>query len=306
MTAALQMEGVEKRFRGYPVLHGVTWSVPAGSVCGLIGSNGAGKTTLLRLVLGLLVPEAGTIAVLGESLALENAGLRQRVHYVASERPQVPPLRVDEWIHYASLAYPRWDTSRAARLLEALRLAPRRLVRELSAGQRTSLQIAVAAASRPDLLLLDEPTNGLDVLVKTQVLQLVIDMAAAEGTTVVIATHHIEDVERLADRLAVLHDGKFIAHGELDAIKASMHRLQVVFPGAWPAEIDQDPRVVHMERQGKVATITVEGPIEPVAEACRAHGAVLVEPLDLDLTDIFRAMLGREGYARAELQWDVR
>jgi ABC-2 type transport system ATP-binding protein len=305
MTAALQMEGVEKRFRGYPVLHGVTWSVPAGSVCGLIGPNGAGKTTLLRLVLGLLVPDAGTIEVLGESLALENAVLRQRVHYVASERPQMPPLRVDEWIHYASLAYPRWDPSRAVCLLDALDLAPRRLVRELSAGQRTSLQIAVAAASRPDLLLLDEPTNGLDVLVKTQVLQLVIDMAAAEGTTVVIATHHIEDVERLADRLAVLHDGKFIAHGELDAIKASMHRLQVVFPGEWPADIDQDPRVVRVERQGKVATLTVEGPIEPIAQTCRAHGAVLVEPLDLELTDIFRAMLEREGYARAEIQWDV-
>jgi len=300
------MAGVEKRFRGYPVLHGIEWSVPAGRVCGLIGPNGAGKTTLLRLALGLLLADKGSIEVLGEPMGVENAGLRQRVHYVASERAVAPAFRVDEWIRYASLAYPRWDASRAVRMLEALDLAPRRLIRELSGGQRTSLQVVVAAAARPDLLLLDEPTNGLDVLVKTQVLRLVIDMAAAEGTTVIVATHHIEDVERLADHLAVLHDGRLIAQGELDAIKASMHRLQVVIPGDWPAEIDQDPSVVRVERQGKVALITVEGPIEPVATRCRAHGAVLVEPLDLDLTEIFRIMLGKEGYTRAQLQWNAR
>jgi len=306
MMAALQMEDVGKRFRGESVLHDVTWAVPHGSVCGLIGPNGAGKTTLLRLALGLLVPDAGAIEVLGAPLAVENAGLRQRVHYVASERAQVPPLRVGEWVRYASLAYPRWDPPRAARLLEALELPRRRLVRELSAGQRTSLQFAVAAASRPDLLLLDEPTNGLDVLVKSRVLQLVIDMAAAEGTTVVIASHNIEDVERLADRLAVLYNGSFIAQGDIDAIKAGMHRLQVVFPGECPTAIDQQPHVVRVERQGKVATITLEGPVEPVEQACRAHGAVLVEPLDLDLTDIFRAMLEKEGYTRAKLQWDAQ
>ncbi len=306
MTAALRMAGVEKRFRGYPVLRGIEWSVPAGRVCGLIGPNGAGKTTLLRLALGLLLADKGSIEVLGEPMGVENAGLRQRVHYMASERAAAPAFRVDEWIRYASLAYPRWDASRAVRMLEALDLAPRRLIRELSGGQRTSLQVVVAAAARPDLLLLDEPTNGLDVLVKTQVLRLVIDLAAAEGTTVIVATHHIEDVERLADHLAVLHDGRLIAQGELDAIKASMHRLQVVIPGDWPAEIDQDPSVVRVERQGKAALITVEGPIEPIATRCRAHGAVLVEPLDLDLTEIFRIMLGKEGYTRAQLQWNAR
>lgn len=305
MTTALRMEGVEKRFRGRPVLHDIAWSVPAGRICGLIGPNGAGKTTLLRLALGLLGPDAGSIDILGERLTLENAWLRERVHYVASERAMAPLFRVGEWVRYASLAYPRWDAVRGARMFEGLGLEYGRMVRELSTGQRTSLQIAVALAARPDLLLLDEPTNGLDVLVKTQVLQLVIDMAAAEGTTVVIATHHIEDVERLADSLAVLHQGRLIVQGELDAIKASMHRLQVVIPGEWPVEIDRDPSVVRVERQGKVGLVTVEGPVEPVAERCRQLGAVLVEPLDLDLTEVFRAVLGKEGYTRAQLNWNV-
>jgi len=305
MTAAVEMHGVRKAFRGRDAVRAIDWSVPEASVCGLIGANGAGKTTLLRLALGLVRPDAGTVAVLGERLGLENARARERVHYVASDRAMAPAFRVDEWIRYTSLAYTRWDPARAQRLLDALELDPRRGVGELSAGQRTSLQIVVAAAARPDVLLLDEPTNGLDIVVKTQVLQLVIDMAAAEGTTVILASHHIEDVERLADHLAVLYDGRFVLQGELDAIKSSMHRLQVVVPGDWPAELERDPTVVRVERRGKVAVLTIEGPSEPVAEQCRQHGAVLVEPIDLDLAEVFRVVLGKEGYSRAQLQWNA-
>jgi ABC-2 type transport system ATP-binding protein len=305
VTMALEMRGVRKAFRGRDAVRGIDWSVPAAAVCGLIGANGAGKTTLLRLALGVLCPDAGEVTVLGERLGLENAALRERVHYVASDRPMAPAYRIDEWLRYASLAYPRWDRARAQRLLAALELDPRRGVGELSFGQRTSLQVLVAAAARPDLLLLDEPTDGLDVVVKTQVLQLVMDMAAAEGTTLVLASHHIEDVERLSDRLAVLYDGRLVLEGELDVIKARMHRLQVVLPGAFPTELEQDPTVVRVERRGKVALLTVDGPAEPVAERCVRLGAVLVEPVDLDLAEVFRIVLAKEGYSRAQLQWNV-
>ncbi len=299
------MQDVQKSLGQRPVLRDVTWSVPQGCVCGLIGANGAGKTTLLRLALGLVWPDAGTVRVLGERLGRENAALRQRVQYVASDRTLPLGLRVGDWLHYASLAYPHWDRARARRLGIALELPPGRSVRELSAGERTSLQIVAAAASHPELLLLDEATNGLDLVVKSQVLGLLIDMAAAEGTTIVVASHHIEDIERLSDRLAVLHAGRIVREGELDAIKASVHRLQVVMPGDWPAALDADPRVIAVERTGKVALVTVEGPAEPVATAYRAAGAILVEPVDLDLGEVFRIVLEREGYGRAELRWNA-
>jgi len=299
---ALAMQGVRKAFVGRTVLHGVDWAVPAGSLCGLIGANGAGKSTLLRLALGLLWPEEGRVEVLGQTLGRENARMRETVHYVASDGSPGPRFRVGEWLRYASLAYPRWDAERARRLTAALELAPDDRIGELSTGQRTSLQIAVAMAAHPDLLLLDEPTNGLDPVVKTRVLELLVEIAAAEGTTIVMATHHIEDVERLADRLAVLYDGRLVLEGELDAIKASMHRLEVVFPKGWPPELAQDPRIVHTERRGKAALITVEGPVEPWIAQCRNLGAVWVEPLDLDLTEVFRTVLEKEGYTRAEFR----
>ena len=305
MNWALRTDGVGKAFRGRPVLNEITWSVPQGSLYGLIGANGAGKTTLLRIALGLLMPDRGTVEVLGMRLSRENAWIRERVHYVASERAMAPSFRVEEWLRYASLAYPHWDRVRAKRLTEALELPYDRLLGELSSGQRTGFQMAIAAAASPDLLLLDEPTNGLDVVVKTQVLQLVVDMAASTGMTVILASHRIEDVERLADRVAVLYDGRFVVEDEIDHLKSRLHRLQVVIPGEWPEDLTQDPRVLRVDRQGKAAMITVEGPSEPFAARCRNAGAILVEPVDLDLAEVFQVFLAKEGYSRARLQWNL-
>ena len=304
MTVAIDMQGVTKEFRGRPALSDISWIVETGSIHGLIGANGAGKTTLLRLALGLLWPDQGTIAILGQRLERENAPLRQRVHYAASGRALAPGFRVAEWLRYASLLYERWDAARCQRLIKALELDPDKVIGHLSHGMQTSLQLVVAIASRPDLLLLDEPTNGLDVVVKRQILQLIIDMAAAEGTTVVIASHNIEDIERMADTISVLYRGQFILKGEMESIKNHMHRLQVVIPGEWPSDVAQDPRITRVERRGHVGLVTVQGPAEPVAALLQKAGATLVEPIDMDLTDVFRAVLEKEGYTREGLEWD--
>lgn len=303
MTPAIEMRGVSKRFRGRTALDQVEWLVAEGSIHGLIGANGAGKTTLLRLALGLLWPDDGAIHVLGETLRRENAALRQRVHYVASGRPLVAGFRVGEWTRYTGLLYHRWDAALCQKLLKAMELPVETPIGHLSTGMQTSLQLAVALASRPQLLLLDEPTNGLDVVVKRQILQFIIDMAAQEGTTVVIATHNIEDVERMADTVSVLYRGRFVMQGELDGIKSHMHRLQVVLD-EWPQALARDPRLTHVQRRGNVALVTVEGPLEPLMEAFRAAGAVLVEPIEMDLTEVFRAILEKEGYSRESLSWE--
>ncbi|NMP20896.1 ABC transporter ATP-binding protein [Sulfobacillus harzensis] len=300
---AVVMRDVSKAFRGVPALTKVTWHVRRGSVHGLIGANGAGKTTMLRLALGVLWPDVGDISVLDEQLARENAAIRQRVHYVASGRPLVPSFRVEEWVRYASLLYQAWDQALCNRLLKALELKAGATIRHLSSGQQTSLQLAVAIASHPQLMLLDEPTNGLDVVVKRQMLQFIIDMAADQGTTLVIATHNIEDIERLADTVSILYRGRMIVEEELETLKGSMHRLQVVMAD-WRPGLLEDGRIIAVERHGRTAVITVQGPAEPMKEYFRAVGADNVECLDLDLTEIFRVILAKEGYSREALNWE--
>jgi len=302
MTAAIEMRDVDKRLGERQVLTHVDWTVPPGSIYGLIGPNGAGKSTLLRVGLGLLRPDRGRVFVLGEEPRGDGARIRERVYYLASDDTMAPLLKVEEWMRYASLAYPRWDRTRGAHLLAALEIEPAQRIGSLSTGQRTSLQIAVAIAARPDVLLLDEPTNGLDPVVKTQLVQLLLDLSAGEGTTIVLATHHIEDVERLVDHLAVLYDGRFLYDGALDDLKAQMHRLQVVFSGGEPPGLEAEPQVLQVERRGKVALVTVQGAADPIVDRCRQAGAVLIEPVDLDLAAAFQVMLAKEGYTRGELR----
>jgi ABC-2 type transport system ATP-binding protein len=304
VTDAVRMEGVTKAYRGRAAVSGVDWRVPAGSIYALMGANGAGKTTLLRLALGLLWPDAGTIAVLGERLGRENARLRERVVYVAGGRSVLPGLRVEEWLRYAALLYPRWDEGRLSRFLDALGVGRRTVVGDLSSGLQTALHMAAAVAARPDLLLLDEPAGGLDPVLKERVLRLLVDMAAGLGTTVVVATHQPADAERLAERLAVLYAGRIVLEGEIDAVKASVRRLQVVFPQAWPEDLAADPRVLAVERRGRVGLVTVGEGAEAVADLCRQAGATLVESVDTDLAEVVRVVLGKEGYGAAFAAWE--
>lgn len=304
MTPAITMHEVTKRFKGRLALDALNWSVATSSIHGLIGANGAGKTTLLRLALGVLWPDSGEVAVLGERLARDNADNRQRVHYVASGRSMPSHFRVNDWLHYMNLLYERWDAARCQRLLEAMEIPQTATIRSLSTGMQASLQLAVAIATRPELLLLDEPTNGMDVVVKRQVLQLIIDMAAAEGTTVVFATHNIEDVERMADTVSVLHRGCCILTGAIDQIKSHMRRLQVVGLGRWSDDVFRDPHIARVERRGHVALVTTEGDDTGLEQRLKEAGAMLVEPIDMDLAEIFRMVLEKEGYSRDTLSWD--
>ncbi|PSR20654.1 MAG: hypothetical protein C7B45_14155 [Sulfobacillus acidophilus] len=305
MSQAIEIRHVTKRFNGRLALHDVDWSLEAGQIHGLIGANGAGKTTLLQLALGVLAPDQGTITVLGELSGPHNATLRQRMQYVASDQTLPRNFRVSEWLHYVSLLYQRWDARVAKRLLDAMEIGRNTPIRALSTGAQASLRLALAAAARPELLLLDEATNGLDVVVKRQVMRLLVDMAAAEGTTLVVATHAIEDVERMAETISILYRGSVVLTENLDALKGHVRRFQIVAGPQWSQEVLHHPQVADVRWQGHVGVVTIDGPPESWSERLRQAGATLVEPIDMDLADVFGIVLKREGYTRENLAWDA-
>jgi len=304
---AIHMQHVTKGFiEGRNAVEDINWTVPVGSIHGLIGANGAGKTTLLRLALGVLWPDHGDVRILGQHLDRDNAPeLRQRVLYVGTGTPAPVGWRVGEWVRYVSLLYERWDARWAQRLIEALDIGPDQVIAHLSTGQRASLNLILAVSVRPDLLLLDEPTNGLDVVLRHQFQTLLMEMAAEEGNTVVLATHAIEDVERITDTTTLLYQGRVVLQGELDSLKTRLHRLQVVMPREWPDRFNHVPDITAIEHRGHVALVTVEGPIEPHINAFREAGALLVEPVEMDLAEVVRALLEREGYTRESVRWNV-
>ncbi|MDQ0188662.1 ABC transporter ATP-binding protein [Alicyclobacillus cycloheptanicus] len=298
MTKAVETVSLTKRFDARLAVDDVHLTVPEGSIYGVVGANGAGKSTLLRLILGTLWPTRGEVRLFGEPLPRESASFRQRVHFVGADGEMLRSFRVHELARYSSLLYERWDAARCDRLFKALELPRDRTIRNLSTGMKMQLRLAIALSAHPDLPILDEPTNGLDPVVKRQFLQLIVQEAAGQGTTVLLATHLLEDVERIADGMAVLYQGRVLASGVIDDLKGRVRRYQAALPGGLPPAIEDDPAVSRVERKGQVFTITVEGDTADIEQRLRAAGAPFVEPIELELSDLFRYLMEKEGYSR--------
>ncbi|MCL6452946.1 MAG: ABC transporter ATP-binding protein [Alicyclobacillus sp.] len=297
MTAVETVQ-LTKVFEHRPAVDHVDLAVPEGSLFAVVGANGAGKSTLLRLLVGILTPTSGTVRLFGQTLPRDAADFRQDAHYVAADAGMLPSFRVHEVCAYAGRLYKGWDRERCARLLRAVELPLHAPVRTLSTGTQMQLRLAIALSARPRLLVLDEPTNGLDPIVKRQFLQFLVQEAAGEGTTVVLATHVLEDVERIADGLAALYQGRVLLSGSIDELRARCTRLQAVLPNGLPAAVADHPAVAEVNRQGQVYLLTIEGDAAAVAEQLRAAGATVVEPMELALADLFRYWMEKEGYRR--------
>jgi ABC-2 type transport system ATP-binding protein len=236
LATAIRVQRLTKFFRAQPAVSDLSLEVPEGAVYGLLGENGAGKTTTLQLLLGLLVPDGGSLEVLGLDPASYGLELRRRVGYV----PEVPVLY--DWMNVGEIGWfaagfhpdAQGETSaylaRFSSLAEGFGLPKKQKIKSLSKGMRAKVSLALALASDPALLILDEPTSGLDVLVRREFLESMVDLAG-EGRTVLLSSHQIGEVERVASHVALLHKGKLLLAEPLDDLRARTFLLEVRFTG---------------------------------------------------------------------------
>src|SRR3954452_2080525 len=210
--AAIEVAGLEKHYGDRRALDGVTLEVAAGEVFGLLGPNGAGKTTTVEILEGYRVPDAGTVRVLGFDPIAEGAALRPRIGVMLQEGGLYPGVRPLEMLRQFGAFYD--DPDDPERLLDLVGLedVESTYVRRLSGGQRQRLSLALALVGRPELLFLDEPTAGMDPRARATTWQLIRDLQA-RGVTIVLTTHHMDEVEQLCDRLAILDHGRIVAAG---------------------------------------------------------------------------------------------
>ena len=218
-----------RRFGSKAALDDVSLSVPRGSVFGLVGENGAGKSTLIKHILGLWRAQTGAVRVFGLDPVLDPVSVLGRIGYL-SEQPDLPEwMTVGEFIRYMQAFYPKWDAQYAEELREQFGLDRDKRIRILSKGQRAKLGLLGAQAHRPDLLLLDEPSSGLDPIVRNDILAAVIRTVADEGRTVFFSSHLLEEIERVADHVAMLHHGKLVLCARLDEIKSQYRHVILRF-----------------------------------------------------------------------------
>ncbi|MEU4119235.1 ABC transporter ATP-binding protein [Kitasatospora sp. NPDC028055] len=218
VAPALEAVGLGRRYRGEWALHACDFTVPSGRICGVVGPNGAGKSTLLSLAARQLTPTEGELRVFGASADTHEE--RARVAYVAQDKPLYPGLTVAETLRMGRELNPVWDQETAEQIVDQGELRRKARIGSLSGGQRTRVSLALALGKRPDLLLLDEPMADLDPLARHQLMGTLMSAAAERGTTIVVSSHILPELDGVIDHLLLVQRGRIRLSGDLDDILA--------------------------------------------------------------------------------------
>jgi ABC-2 type transport system ATP-binding protein len=219
----ISVSELSRRFGAKTALDAVSLSVPRGAVYGLVGANGAGKTTLIKHVLGLLRAERGAVRVFGLDPVADPVGVLSRIGYLSEDHDLPGWMRVDELLRYSRAFYPAWDERYAEELRRTFGLDPAARIKSLSRGQKARAGLLIALAYRPELLVLDEPSSGLDPVVRRDILEAILRTIAEEGRTVLFSSHLLDEVERVADQVTMIDEGRIVLSGPLAAIREA-HR----------------------------------------------------------------------------------
>ncbi len=280
--------------RGKDVLAGVDFSLEAGQIAALLGKNGAGKTTLIRIAMGLLETQSGSVRIFGLDPRKDAVEVKRRVGYVAEDQILPAFLRVSEVLELHRGLFPTWDDEMARRLAERFDLPARAKVKTLSKGQARQVALLCAVAHRPELLILDEPAGGLDPVARREFLETSIQLLNEAGTTILFSSHYMSDVERMADRVVMLDEGKVLIDNELDELRES-YSLALLDGGG---DVDRerllalDGCLAVRERAGSLHAIFQLDPEESQTVLERELGAIDVQATRIALEEMFIELLG--------------
>ncbi len=287
-SAVVAVHGLTRRFGTKIAIDNLSLDIPQGGVFGLIGGNGAGKTTLIKHILGMLRAQRGTVRVFGKDPVADPVGVLGDIGYLSEDRDLPNWMRVGELMSYTQAFFPRWDERFAEELCDQFELDKRARVRDLSRGQRARAGLLVAVAHRPQLLVLDEPSSGLDPVVRRDILGAIIRTIADEGRTVLFSSHLLDEVERVADHIAMIHKGRIVLAGALDAIKQEHMRVTVRL-GAGSSAPPQIPGEIARVGNGAEWTYVCGGNREQWQQSVASAEVEIVEESGLSLDEIFVA-----------------
>jgi ABC-2 type transport system ATP-binding protein len=291
------VKGLSRRFGRKLALDDVSVEVPKGRVYGLVGENGAGKTTLIKHILGLLVPTAGSVSVFGMNPVTEPERVLARIGYLSENRDLPNWMRISELIRFTRAFYPDWSRDYAEELLKMFDLDPSTKVKNLSRGERAQTGLLIALAHRPELLVLDEPSSGLDPVVRRDILSAVIRTTADEGRTVLFSSHLLDEVDRVADYVTMIHKGRVVLSASMDDIREG-HRLVTLRFSTPQQAAPKIPDALSCEGADEEWTVLCNGRLDALKASAEAIGAVIVDERTPSLEDIFVARVRASRQAR--------
>ena len=293
----IEVKNVVKTFEGFRALDGLTMSVPDGSVYGLVGPNGAGKSTILRHITGVYRQDSGEVLVAGRPV-YEDPAVKARIASIPDELYYFLSASTRDLMRFYRGFYPRFDAARYQALKEAFpSVDERQPIRRLSKGMQKQAAFWLALCCRPDLLVLDEPVDGLDPVMRRQVWSLLMSDVAEHGTTVLVSSHNLRELEDVCDHVGILSRGRVLIERSLSDLQENLVKMQVVFQEKEMPRMPEDLQILHVSRVGRIHTLIVRGGATEVTNRLAAFGPILLEALPLTLEEIFIYELGGEDYA---------
>ena len=291
----IEVRDAVKKFDGFAALDGANLLVPQGSVYGLVGPNGAGKSTLIRHLTGIYRQDGGTVRVDGQPV-WENAPLKARIAAIPDDWYYFMQSTVRDMMRFYKGFYPSFSTERYEKLKEVFNIDEKRAIRRLSKGMQKQVAFWLALSCMPDYLILDEPVDGLDPVMRRQVWSLVMGDVAQRGTTVLVSSHNLRELEDVCDHVGIMDHGRVLLERSLAQLQDNMVKLQVVFQDG-VNEVPADLPVLHASKVGRIHTLIMRMNAEEATERLSAYNPLLVDAVPLTLEEIFIYELGGADYA---------
>ena len=293
----IEAKNVVKSFDGFRALDGLTMTVPHGSIYGLVGPNGAGKSTLLRHVTGVYRQDSGSVLIEGNPV-YENPAAKSRIASIPDELYYFLSASTRDMMRFYRGFYPRFDVKRYEALKDVFTTIPEKQpIRRLSKGMQKQSAFWLALCCRPDILVLDEPVDGLDPVMRRQVWSLLMGDVSQRGTTVLVSSHNLRELEDVCDHVGILSHGKVLLERSLTDLQDNILKLQVAFPDGELPKLPESLNVLHVTQVGRVHTLIVRGSPEEIKSRVAALDPLFLEALPLSLEEIFIYELGGEDYA---------
>ena len=285
----LELKNVTKSFGDFKALDDLSMTVPKGAVYGLVGPNGAGKSTAIRCLLGVYRPDRGEITLNGEEI-YENPEVKTTIGSIPDDIFYFPSATLEDMRKFYRGIYPKFDDALFERLYEVFNLPKKSPIRRFSKGMQKQAAFHLSICTRPDLLVLDEPVDGLDPVMRRQVWSLLLSDVVQHGTTVLISSHNLRELEDICDHVGIMDHGKMLLERSLADMQGATHKLQIV--GETPEGLD----ILHESSSGRLKTLIVRGSAKAIEDIVTAAKPDYFDILPLSLEEIFIYELGGVNY----------
>lgn len=299
----IKVNSISKSIDGRRILRDANMHIPKGSIYGLVGPNGAGKSTIIRHIVGSMKPDSGEITIDGQTV-YENPDAKSRIAFVPDDIFYYVTDNITSLMKLYKSLYPTFDTQRYESLIEAFpELNTKKLIRSYSKGMQRQAAFLLALCTHADVMILDEPLDGLDPVMRRQVLGFVVDDVSSRGTSVLISSHNLRELEDICDHVGIMDGGHIIIERALSDLVSSVTKFQIAF-GDNEVELPNELDIIHKVVSGRVQTIIVKGDADVATAKIEALNPVIMDIIPLTLEEIFIYEMGGAGYGNTQIHLD--